>query len=137
MSLIELICLQNIVEIESTFFIIDLKLSKLFKEILTKRIHGLIPTLEVRILFQVLIKISFTNEDLGRQILKDLTNCLVNHWYSENNLVNAKSIIAGIKKFQKLVLFNYKINGSFIKYDDDYILWDLKVNLIKDHNISY
>ncbi len=125
-----MICLEKILKKQSTYFIINLKLTKLFKEIFKRSKIGLIPILETRILLRVLIDIPFLNEEMGIQILKDLTNCIINHWYTQKCLWNAKSILSGIRKLKKLIPFDYDINGSFIKYNDDYFYWDLEVSMI-------
>jgi hypothetical protein len=122
--------LKSFFKAQSTFFIIDLKLSKLFREILRKSKLVLIPFLETRILLHLLIDIPFLDEEKGNQTLKDLTNCIVNQWYTQNYNWNAKTIISGIKELRKLVLFDYKINGSFVKFNDGVIKWDLKVTVI-------
>ncbi|MFW9828037.1 MAG: hypothetical protein ACFFEY_10615 [Candidatus Thorarchaeota archaeon] len=96
--------------------------------------YELIPLLEVRILFQVLINVPFLNEEKGNQILKDLMNCVINHWYTQKSIWNGKTILYRIKSLKKLVLFDYEINGSFIKYNDNHIYWDLKISLIMNQN---
>jgi hypothetical protein len=41
--------------------------------------------LETRILLHVLIDIPLLDQHKGTQILKDLINCIENHWYSPND----------------------------------------------------
>lgn len=109
-----------------------MNLSKLIKQILKEGKHGIIPILETRILLHSFLDIPFLKENEGTQILKDLTNCMENHWYSLKDTWNCKSLISGIRKLYRLVLYDYIVSGSLIIYDDDYIYWDLKISMIKD-----
>lgn len=136
-SLKELICLENIVNTQSTYLIIGLKLSKLFKEILKIKKKEVIPALETRLLLQILTNIHFSNEKKGTQILKDLTNCFENHWYSLQDTWNNKTIISEVKTLNKLTLCDYEINGSLIIYNDEYIHWDLKISMLVAFNFTY
>ena len=92
--------------------------------------NGVIPILETRLLLHSLIYIPFINENEGTQILKDLTNCMENHWYSLKNTWNCKSIITELKKLQRFVLNDFIISGSIVIYDDDFIQWDLNVSIV-------
>lgn len=132
----ELICLENITNTQSTYFIIDLKLSKLFKEILKNCKNGIIPILETRLLLHTLINVPFSNEFEGAQILKDLTNCMENHWYSLKDTWNYKTIISKLRKLHKFVLYDYLLNGSLIMYNDEYIGWDVKISMLVDFNLT-
>ena len=107
-------------------------MSKLVKQILKEGKKGAIPILETRLLLHSFIDIPFLNENEGTQILKDLTNCMENHWYSLNDIWNFKSLISGIRKLHRLILYDYTISGSLIIYADDYIYWDLKISMTID-----
>jgi hypothetical protein len=130
-NLDELICLENITNTQSTYFIIDLKLTKLFKEILKNCKNGIIPILETRLLLHTLINTPFSNEFEGTQMLKDLTNCMENHWYSLKDTWNYKTIISKLRKLRKFVLYDYLISGFLIMYSDDYIYWEIKGSMIR------
>ena len=65
MSLEEIICLENIIDKKSTYYVIDLNLSKLVKQILKKGKNGVIPILETRLLLHSFIYIPFSNENEG------------------------------------------------------------------------
>jgi hypothetical protein len=122
-----LICLENTPDNHSTYLIINLNLSKLFSEILKRGRKGVISILETRLLLRSLIYIPFLNDFESIQILKDLTNCFENHWYSRKDTWNCKSIITELKKLQKYVVLDYTLSGSIIIYDDDYIQWNLNM----------
>lgn len=128
-SLEELVCLENVVNTHSTYFIIDLKLSKLFQEILKDGKRGVIPILETRVLLRTLLDIPFLEDNEGTLILKDLTNCMENHWYSLRNTWNCKTIVKGIAKLRKLISYDYLIYGSLVIHNDDHIKWDLSVSI--------
>ncbi|MFX0000975.1 MAG: hypothetical protein ACFE9Q_12305 [Candidatus Hodarchaeota archaeon] len=129
-SLEELVFLENIIDIRANYYVINLKLSKLFKEILKDGKNGIIPILETKMLLHSLINVPFRIENKGLQILKDLTNCMENHWYSSKNTWNCKSIFIQLKKLQNFVLNDYLISGSIVIYNDDYIQWDLNISIL-------
>jgi hypothetical protein len=78
---------------------------------------------------QTLVNVPFLNEERGNQILKDLTNCIVNHWYSHKSLWNGKVIIERIEELKELVISDYMISGSFVLNSDDYISWNLEISI--------
>lgn len=123
-------CLKSIFENQSTYFILDLRLSKLFNEILRESEKGTIPILETRLLLRVLIDIPFLEKEKGMPILKDLTNCIENHWYSKQDEWNCKTILKQLKTLQNLIVDDYLIYGSFIIYSDNYVEWYFKSSLL-------
>ncbi|MFX0040933.1 MAG: hypothetical protein ACFFCY_16630 [Promethearchaeota archaeon] len=102
----------------------------MFNEILKQGKKGIIPIIETRMLLHTLISIPFLNENRGTLILKDLMNCMENNWYSIEDTWNCKSIVNGLKRIQKLILYDYLIYGSFIIYSNDFIKWDFQTTLL-------
>ncbi|MFW9972353.1 MAG: hypothetical protein ACFFDF_19360, partial [Candidatus Odinarchaeota archaeon] len=123
------LCLKSIFKEQTTYFIINLKLSKLFNDILREAEKGKIPLLETRLLLHTLIDTPFLKKDKGTQILKDVTNCIENHWYSIEDTWNYKVILKQLKTLQKLIVSEFLIYGSFTIYNDDYIEWNTTSSL--------
>ena len=123
-----LICLENITDTQSTYLINNIKLSRLFNDILKEGRNGKIPILETRILLHSFTRVTFVNEREAKQILMDLTNCFENKWYSLQNVWNHKTIIKELKTLQRFIFNDYLLSGSIIIFDDDYIKWDLFVS---------
>ena len=78
---------------------------------------------------RTLLDIPFSDDNEGTQILKDLTNCMENHWYTLRNTWNCKTIVKLITKLRKLVSYDYLIYGSLVIHNDDHIQWDLSVSI--------
>ena len=57
-----------------------------------------------------------------------------NNWYSSRDHWNCKTIVSLIQRLQYLVINNYEISGSFIKFNDSHTDWDLKVSITPDLN---
>ena len=123
------------IELQATYTILNLKISKLFDDVLKELEKGILPILETRILLHCLRNIPFSNEIQGINLLDALVVCMEKELYATHLKWNCKVILKNIMRLQKLVLYDYDINGSLIAYDDGEIFWDVIVSLILDNTI--
>ena len=136
MSLDELISIERVEfqttrqRIQETYVVNNLKLSKLFKEVLSEVKIDFLPILNVKMLLYVLKPIPFTNEVEGVRFLESLNNCMKFQLYGKSREWDCKTIATKVKKLRKLVLYDYSIEGSLKFYYDNQIEWDLGVSLL-------
>ena len=139
MSLEELVCIEMIksltanIELQATYSIINLKVSKLFRDVLKELERGILPILETRVLLYALKNEPFSNELKGINLLDALTVCMEKQLYTTHPKWNCNVILRDLKKLKKLVLYEYEINGSLIAYDDGEIFWDLILSIIVEN----
>ena len=81
MSIEELVCIESIEDLQATYTILEVKMSKIFEEILRELKKGIIPILETRILLHVLKNEPFSNEMEGLNLLDGLTFCIEKKFY--------------------------------------------------------
>lgn len=117
-------------DLQATYSILNLSLSDLIKEILEELKKGFIPILELRVLLQSLNFVPFTDEGKGQEVLGDLTECLRNQSYLNQSRWKISNMRKMIVNLQKLILWDYKIDGSLIMYCDDEIIWDMDVTFV-------
>ena len=121
MSCEEIICIENIVDIQATYYIMNLSLSDLIEDIITEIQKGFLPILEIRVFFHSLNSIPFTDEAKGQQILDTLSACMENQLYLTQSDWNAEKIMENIIKLQMLILWDYVIDGSLVVFEDNEI----------------
>ena len=138
-SLEELVCIEMVksstanIELQATYSIVNLKVSKLFKDVLKELERGVLPILETRVLLYALRNEPFSNEINGINLLDELTVCMEKQLYATHSKWNCRIILKDLKKLQNLVLYEYEINGSLIVYDDGEIFWDLIASVIVEN----
>ena len=130
MSCEEIICIENIVNIQATYYIMNLRLSDLIEDILTEIQEGFLPLLEIRIFLHSLKDVPFTNEDKGQQILDKMDECMENQLYLRQAEWTTDKIMKNIMALQRLILWDYMITGSIVVYSDNEIQWDVNITFI-------
>lgn len=130
MSCDEIVCIENIVDIQATYSVIDLKLSKLIVKILEEMRKGFTPILEILLLLHSLKFVPFTDEKKGGEILYKLIKCMSNQLYLTPSKWTIAYMMKKMLKLQKLILWEYIINGSLIMRDDNEIRWDMEVSFM-------
>lgn len=91
---------------------------------------GILPILETRILLHCLRNVPFLNEIKGINLLDALNVCMEEQLYTSHTKWSCKVILKDILRLQKLVPYDYDINGSLIIYDNWEIFWDLDVSIV-------
>ena len=90
MALEELIALENIicvnskVNLKATYTIINMKLTKLFDEVISEVEKAFLPILEMKILFYTLKCVVFSDEGEGNRIISELCKCLNQYLYASD-----------------------------------------------------
>ncbi len=123
-------CIENIVDLQVTYSVINLSLSNLIEEILGELNLDFIPILEIRVFLQSLRSVPFTDEIKGELILYELNDCIKNQLYQSNSTWTSDIIKKYILKLQMLVLWDYDINGFLVMYNDNEIKWDMEVSFV-------
>ena len=135
MSLEELISLEGIENyeksrIKETHSVDELKLSRLFVEVVDEVEKNILPVIDIYILLYSLKFIPFTDEVKGLEILEVLKGC-VNYDLSGKSLQwSCKKIANELEKLCGLIVYDYLIEGSLIVYHDYKIEWDLGVFIL-------
>ena len=75
-SLENIICVNSKVNLKSTYTIINMRLTKLFDEVISEVEKGILPLLEMQILLYTLNNVVFSKEIEGTRILFELCKCL-------------------------------------------------------------
>jgi len=132
MSCQEIVCTENIVDLQATYSVLNLSLSNLIEEILEELTSGYIPILEIRVFLQSLKSVPFTDEVRGELLLYKLINSMKNQSYLTQSMWRPAKIMKYILKLQMLILWDYDINGSLVMYNDNEIIWDIDVSFILD-----
>jgi len=131
MALEELISLENIicadsqVNLKTTYTILDMKLSKLFGDVIIEVEKGILPILEMEILFYTLKSVVFSDEIEGNRILFELSKCINQQLYTRDSRWSCETILNMLKILLNLITHNIIINGSLIWYMNEKIEWDL------------
>ncbi len=136
MSLEELVSIER-VEVQSTkqpiretYAVTDLKLSKLFEEILYELNRDLFPVFDMRVLLYSLKSVPFTSEGEAINIIDSLESCLEFELYGKVNDWNCRAIIFRIEKLYAMILYDYVIEGSVTLFFSNQPEWDIRVSLI-------
>ena len=131
MALEELIALENIicvnskVNLKATYTIINMKLTKLFEEVITEVEKGILPILEMKIPFYTLKNVVFSDEIEGNRILSELCECINQQLYACDSQWSCDIILGKIKVLHNLITHDIVINGSLIWYMNGKIEWEL------------
>ncbi|MHA1933057.1 MAG: hypothetical protein ACW96X_10975, partial [Promethearchaeota archaeon] len=118
MSLDELISIERVEferskeRIQETYVIADLKLSKLFVEVIHEIDLDILPLLDIKILLYVLNSVPFTNEAEGVNIVEGLKGCIENQLYGKSPEWKCIIIANEIKRLRSLVKYDYVVEGS-------------------------
>jgi hypothetical protein len=111
MSCDAIVCIENIVDIQATYYVMNLPLSELIKDILEEIREGLLPILEIRIFLHSLRDVLFTNEMKGQRILEEVDNCIKNQLYVGQTEWTVGKLVKSIIELQRLILWDYRITG--------------------------
>lgn len=65
----KIVCIENIVDFQAKYSLLNLSLSTLIKEILGELKKGFIPILEISVFLESLKSVPFTDESKGEAIL--------------------------------------------------------------------
>ena len=131
MALLELvplekvICVKSKVNLMATYTIINMKLTKLFDEVITEAEKGILPILEMHILLQSLKNVVFYDEIEGNGVLSELWKCLNQKLYTRGSPWSCEIILGKIKVLRNLIAHDIIINGSLIWYMNEEIKWEL------------
>ena len=131
MALEELISLENIicadskVNLKTTYTILDMKLSKLFGDVIIEVEKGILPILEMQILTYTLRSVVFKDEIEGSGILIELCKCLKQKLYTHDSRWSLGTILTMLKTLRSLITHDIIINGSLIWYLNEIIDWKL------------
>jgi hypothetical protein len=128
----EIVCIENIVDLQATYSVLNLSLSNLIEEILEELKRGFIPILEIRVFLHSLKSVPFTDEAKGEFMLYKLIDCMKNQLYITQSKWTPVEIMKYILKLQILILWDYNIDGSLVMYNDNDIRWDMNVFFILD-----
>ena len=127
----EIVCIENIVDLQATYSVLDLKLSMLIEEIEKECKQGMIDILHFKILLSALRDVPFKDEENAHQILTALKECIENELYGSSKKWSILRILKKVQRLQKYILMDYLIDGSFTVSNDEVVWWDLEVNIIK------
>ena len=136
MSLEELVSIER-VELQSTkqciretYVVTDLKLSRLFEEILYELNRDVLPILDMKILLYSLKSVPFTREGEAINIIDSLKSCLEFKLYRKLKDWNCKAIVAQLETLYAMILYDYVIEGSVTLFFFNEPEWDLRVSMI-------
>lgn len=135
----EIVCIENIVDLQATYSVLNLSLSNLIFDIIKESARGFISILNVRVFLYSLQFIPFTDEQKAQQLRVELVECLNNRLYAKSKKWTVQKFIRKIRKLQDLIMWDYIIDGSLVMYNNDEIRWDLDVSfmLIEGHAKLY
>ena len=124
-SLENIICVDSKVNLKTTFTIIDMKLTKLFDDVIIEVQKGFLPILEMHILAYTLRSVVFMDEIEGNRILLELRKCLIQQLYTRESQWSCDAILTKLKILHNLITHDIIINGSLIWYLNEDIEWKL------------
>ncbi|MFX0024303.1 MAG: hypothetical protein ACFE9S_18435 [Candidatus Hermodarchaeota archaeon] len=129
----EIVCIENIIDIQATYSILNLSLSMLISDIIRGCRQGVINILDVRVFLRALQNVPFSDENFAQKLILELGECVENELYGKVKTWTVKEFQNKIQKIQKLIMWDYNIGGSLTVYNnkDREIWWDLKVEFIK------
>jgi len=132
MSLDELISIERVEfessRIQETYSVDSLLLSKLFEELITEVKKDILPILDMYILLHVLQSVPFIDEAKGIEITENLSKWMNEELYGKE--VKCSEIVKILRELNKLILYDYVIEGSLTVYHDYHIDWDLEVSIL-------
>jgi len=132
----DIVCIENIVDLQATYSVLDLKLSMLIEEIDKECKQGMIDILHFKILLYALRDVSFKDEGKAHRLLTVLVECFEDELFGRSKEWSIFRILKKIQKLQEYILWDYSINGSFTAYHDESVCWELIVKIIKPEEFS-
>jgi len=133
----EIVCIENIVDLQATYSVLDLKLSMLIEEIDKECKQGMIDILHFKILLYALRDIPFKDEEKARQLYTTLGECIENELFGRSKKWSILRILRKVQRLQKYILWDYIINGSFTVFNDEIDWWELKVDIVRPEEIFH
>ena len=118
-------CINSKTSFKSTYAIINMKLTKLFNEVIAKVKKGILPDIEIHILVYSLRNVAFTEEIKGNAILLELSEHINQQFYGCDNQWSHNYILDKLQRLNNLIAHDIIINGSLIFYLENKIEWDL------------
>ena len=132
----EIVCIENIVDLQATYSVLDLKLSMLIEEIEKECKQGIINILLFKILLSALRDVPFKDEEKANRLHIALTECIENDLFGRSKEWSIFRILKKTQKLQKYILWDYTLNGSFTVYNDETVWWELKVDIVRPEEFS-
>lgn len=132
----EIVCIENIVDLQATYSVLELKLSMLIEEIDRECKQGMIDILHFKILLYALRDVPFKDEGKAHRLLTALVEYFENELFGRSKEWSIFRILKKIQKLQKYILWDYMLNGSFTVYYDETVWWELIVKIIKPEEFS-
>ena len=114
--------------IQETFFVTDLTLLKLFREVLKEVKIDILPILNMKILLYALNSVPLTEE--LEFVLESLNHCMEYQLYGESDKWSCNTIATKIQELRNAILYDYSIEGSLNLYSDYHVKWNLEVSFI-------
>jgi len=135
----QIVCIENVVDIQATYSILNLSLSQLIAEISKSCKQGFINVLDVNVFLYALRDVPFSNEVLGMELIAELKECITKELYATSKKWTLSKFMKKIKALRELVMWDYLIDGSLITYNNNEIAWDIEVSFIhtKEDNTRY
>ena len=121
---------------KATYTIINMKLTKLFDEVISEVEKAFLPILEMKILFYTLKCVVFSDEGEGNRIISELCKCLNQYLYASDNQWSCDTILRMLKVLYNLITHDIIINGSLICYMNEKIEWELESPIYAPLEIS-
>ncbi|MFW9989747.1 MAG: hypothetical protein ACFFC3_13925 [Candidatus Odinarchaeota archaeon] len=123
----EIIAIEEIIGLQTTYSILDLELSTLISNIIYTCKQHRFNILDLEVFFHSLRDIPFTDENLALKLYGELEKCTKEKAYSHFK--------KKIKKLRSLIKGKYIIEGSLTMYSDNKIRWDTRVSFMIDDSI--
>lgn len=135
----QIVCIENVVDIQATYSILNLTLSRLIADIIKGNKQGLINVLDVNVFLYALRDVPFRDEKLAMELILELKACIAKELYANSKKWTIVKFMKKIKVLQELIMWDYMIEGSLTMYDSNEIAWDVDVSFmkIKGHGIIF
>ncbi len=108
-TLENIICINSKVNLKATYTIINMKLTKLFDEVITELEKGFLPILEMQILFYTLKNVVFSNEIEGNRILSELCKFQNHQLCASDRRWSCNTILSLLKVLHDLITHDIRL----------------------------
>jgi len=127
----QIVCIENIVDLQATYSVLPLSLSRLISDIIKGCKQDIINVLDMKVFLYALRYIPFTDEEQAREISLELAECVKKELYAKSKKWSVSKFLKKISSLQELIMWDYLIAGSLIMYNNEEIVWDLNVSFIQ------
>ena len=118
----EIFCLEDHSK-SATYYVDNLKLSTLLLEIIEESTKNILDLPKIQILTYTLTHIPFIRQEQVVQIIENVIKCLQSQRFSMFCYGNFIGL-------QEILEIDYKINGSFIVFEDGETEWYLDISIL-------